>query len=186
MRHTIAAMALAPLAYLGIACYISGGVSAFITYYTLWSERVNNIPYALQFMRGQWSGYLVDLMIISPLVFIFAIAGMALPEPDAKNRFGKNIFLLYCLPILVIFSVLSFRNLRWILVLEIFIRMFAAMGIMGLAEKIKNVRMKELFIVAVLVILVVVDFIQFYKLYIVAEVYDPTTAALITANGLAR
>lgn len=186
VKYVAAAMALAPLIYLFIASYISGGLSAFLTYYTLWSERVNNIPYALQYMRGQWSGYLVDLMIISPLVFIFAIAGMVLPEPDEKNTFGKNIFLLYCLPVLAIFSVLSFRNLRWILVLEIFIRMFAAMGIVGIADKIKNVQTKELFITAILVILIIIDFIQFNKLYIVAEVYDPTTAALVTANGLVR
>ena len=63
---------IGPLAGVVILVFLCGGVVTFFDTYRLLVSKASVLPYAIATGDGPWYRYLVDLLLISPLVFLLA------------------------------------------------------------------------------------------------------------------
>jgi 4-amino-4-deoxy-L-arabinose transferase-like glycosyltransferase len=77
-RFLLAATFLGPLLGVTILVNLCGSLSTFIHIYQLLVSKASVLPYAIATGDGPWYRYLVDLMIMSPVVLILAIGGIFL------------------------------------------------------------------------------------------------------------
>jgi hypothetical protein len=181
------ALFFAPLIYFIIISWIAGGMWAFIDYYLLWSKRVMNVPYVLHYQQGSWFRYLVDFTLLSPLTFFLAIIGISIPLPDEKNNAGRKIAVLYFFSILAIFSLFSaVYNLRMVIFLDVFVRALAVLGVVGIISKIQKKYYRYAVGILFFLLIAIVEFSQFSQLFVTANIYDPVTKDLISANGFIK
>jgi len=176
---------LSPLIYLLVSAWIAGGLQAYLHTYITYSQMPRSIAYSLKFQKGPWFRYLIDFFLISPGVYIFSLAGMC-SFVRLQDSFGRRLAVVYSLGGLVLFSMLIFFNLRLVLFVDIFLRALAALGILSLAGRFKNINYRYAALAVLLILVLATDIHQFFKLFIRAGVYDPVTAFLIDANGFVR
>jgi 4-amino-4-deoxy-L-arabinose transferase-like glycosyltransferase len=98
-------MVAGPLAGLALLTNLAGGVSNFVTIYKLLVEKAYALDYAIRFCDGPWYRYLVDLMIVSPIVLLLAIGG-------AFRVTREHKVLLYAL-LFVVFSYALMGNVKY-------------------------------------------------------------------------
>jgi 4-amino-4-deoxy-L-arabinose transferase-like glycosyltransferase len=182
VKRIVAPLVLAPIVYLKIIIWIAGGADAFFSFYLSFSQQFSSVPYALNY-HGPWFHYLVDFILVSPLTVLLAIVGMVIPEQNEKNKNGKNLALLYLLSGLVVFGALSLHNIRYLLFVDLFIRLFAVFGAVALLRRISNKRY-FLFAMAFLVSCIIgIEIYQFVRIFVIFGTYDPVTSVLMQANG---
>lgn len=99
------AMIVGPLAGLTILIWIAGGVEQFIEIYKLLVSKAQNLRYAIMTGDGPWYRYLVDIMLVSPIVLCLAIGGVF-------TSLKENRPLLY-LSAFIGFSYLIMCNVRY-------------------------------------------------------------------------
>ena len=63
---------IGPLAGVVILVFLCGGVGTFYDTYRLLVSKASVLPYAIATGDGPWYRYLVDLLLISPLIFLLA------------------------------------------------------------------------------------------------------------------
>ncbi len=94
-----------PLLGVCLLIALAGGVSNFIETYHLSVTKNLVLPYAIKTGDGPWYRYLVDLMLVSPLILMLAIGRMF--ELRSENR--QEIFLI----LFILFSYLVMANLKY-------------------------------------------------------------------------
>lgn len=182
----LAPLGLAPLVYLAIISWVAGGFDVFITHYASWIPRADKIDYAVHFQQGPWFRYLSDFMLLSPVTFLLAVLGMALPVTDAKDERGRTLLNIYFLGGFIVFGLMSVQNVRLVLFLDIFLRALAVIGTVALVEKVRDMRYR-LWAIAILAgFIILVDARQFFQIFVISETYDPVTSNLIAGNGMVK
>ena len=58
-----------------VLVYLAGGLRELIDVYRLGVPKNLTLPYAIQTGDGPWYRYLIDLLTVSPLVFLLAVGG---------------------------------------------------------------------------------------------------------------
>ncbi|MGC3992505.1 MAG: hypothetical protein QM796_22950 [Chthoniobacteraceae bacterium] len=117
--------------------------------------------------------------------FLLAIMGMVVPAKGDGPRELKALALLYFLSGVLVFGLLPVRAVRVVLYLDVFLRALALLAILWMGRE--TARRTGIISSAVVGVLLVItlgsDVWQFYTLFDVANVYDPTTFELIRGNG---
>ncbi|NQU39449.1 MAG: glycosyltransferase family 39 protein [Lentisphaerae bacterium] len=177
-----AAVILPPLAALGVMVHVAGSFRVLYATYATYSHMQHIIPYALAYQRGPWFRYLVDFLLISPVVMLMAIPGV-----KAKNGFIEHDRYALCALLVTgvaVFSCLPLMNLRLVLFLDTPLRILAAGGIVALGCRWGKTPRQGVWIAGGLAAIVaLLDLSQFYIIFIRAGSYDPVTAQLIKALG---
>lgn len=75
-RLLLAAMFVGPLLGVAILVNLCGSLGAAIKIYLLLVSKASVLPYAIMTGDGPWYRYLVDLMVMSPVVLVLAIGGV--------------------------------------------------------------------------------------------------------------
>lgn len=65
-----------PLLAVGLLVALAGGVGSFVEIYRLLVSKAEVLPYAILTGDGPWYRYLVDIMLVSPIVLVLAIGGV--------------------------------------------------------------------------------------------------------------
>jgi len=79
---------LGPTLGLALLIVLAGGIDGFIDIYRLLVAKAQNLPYAVWSGDGPWYRYLVDLLIVDPLVLLLALSGIfTLPREHRGHRF---------------------------------------------------------------------------------------------------
>jgi len=73
-RPLLLATFLAPLGGVVILVTLAGGVSNFVNVYRLLVANAQHLDYAIQTGDGPWYRYLIDLMVLTPVVLCLALA----------------------------------------------------------------------------------------------------------------
>ncbi len=80
---------LGPLVGLTLLIVLAGGTAAFVEVYTMLVSKAQNLQYAIKTGDGPWYRYLIDLLLISPVVLLLALGGafrlLPVPVADAGN-----------------------------------------------------------------------------------------------------
>ena len=66
---------LGPFAGVTLLIMLAGGTSVFIEVFTLFVSKAQHLEYAIKIGDGPWYRYLVDLLLISPIILLLAIGG---------------------------------------------------------------------------------------------------------------
>jgi 4-amino-4-deoxy-L-arabinose transferase-like glycosyltransferase len=142
------------------------------------SPRINS--YAILYGKGPWYRYLIDYLALSPWIFILS-CGFILQYLVSKKRDGLITYLL--LVSVAVFCILNLftKNIRYVLILDISVRLFALLMLKSLCDRyFPRAALPALF-VSVL-ILGAADYLSFYNYFIQGRIYDPSSAALFKAN----
>ena len=183
-RHIAIPFILAPLVYLAVVAWLSGGLTVVIETYKSYSAMQGSIPYALKYQTGPWFRYLVDFALLSPAVVVLAIVGASCPHANQGTTDGRRLALIYLLSGVAVFSLLPILNVRFVLFLQLYISAFAVVGLQTLCERlIPSQRFRAPVLAALVVLVISSEVSQFNKIFLAAQVYDPITPELLRAAG---
>jgi len=213
-KKTAIPLILSPFLYLFIISMIVGSLGAVIAHYIFFQQGMDKIEYVVRFQFGPWYRPIIDWMLVSPLAFLLAVVGTIIPVSSEKINKGRNLMALYLISGLLVFGAFSIQNLRYVLFLDVFICVLAVIGALSLSEKIeavfhpyilrsigknektisffsslakiKNRRYQTAIFLLILFIVVGTEILQFFKIFVVAGVYDPVTSTLMSALGFVR
>lgn len=156
---------------------LAGGPSAFVETYSLLVEKAYQLEYAIKTGDGPWFRYLVDLMLVSPLVLILAV-GAAF----RIDRLGKPaVFLLVFLvsTYLIMCNIKYGMNLRYTNMWDMPLRYLAASQILFLASLSGSRR--ALLEIVILLVVCVHQIWLYHTLFVKLPLYELVTGGLLHA-----
>jgi hypothetical protein len=176
--------ALPPALFFGVFCLLARDVTSFFRVARIIAS-VMNAPYAQQYQNGPPHRLLIDFLIVAPLVTIafIAAAWMAIGTPasspagplpsrrrdaaePAAETAAVRALLVLAIGILVVHSLISSKNLRYVVTADPLMRLMVASA---LPRK------------SFLLINAVVELVLFHIIFIAEGVYDPVTYELLRA-----
>lgn len=156
---------------------IAGGLNKFlgIVRIILLSPATNE--YAIKYQSGNLLRYIFDFLLISPLTMVACVIFCIIYFVDARFRSeGARYLLWFFIVLYVVFSFFS-KNLRYVMALDLPIRVFAALGVLTICGKMGKAKMA--IAVIIIIIMAAADFIIFRHIFTIGKVYDPVTYNLI-------
>lgn len=171
----------APLIYLLIEIGICGGIGNFIGTYRTYASLQQMLDYTVRYEKGPWFRYLVDFLAIAPVVFIAALIGF-FARSEEPIRHGRNLAIIYFASAILLFGQMPVVNVRLVLFIDMFLRLGAAAAIVHFATQSGEKWSQRVFYLAI-ALLVITDAWQFYQIFIIGNVYSPTTFLLLRAEG---
>ncbi len=167
----------APAIYLIIEIAICGGPGVFIGTYRTYAGLQQTLEYTVNYEKGPWFRYLLDFLAIAPIVFVAGMVGFSAPQ-DGASRHGRNIALIYFAGAVLLFGQMPVVNVRLILFADMFLRFAAAACAIYLTAKFGKGWARRA-LVAGVAFMVLMDALQFYQLFVVGNVYSPTTFLIL-------
>jgi 4-amino-4-deoxy-L-arabinose transferase-like glycosyltransferase len=180
-RWLVLPLVAAPLIYLLIEIGICGGIGNFIETYRIYASLQQTLDYTVHYEKGPWFRYLLDFLAIAPLVFIVAIIGFFAPSEEPV-RHGRNLALIYFAGGVLLFGQMPIVNVRLVLFVDMFLRLGAAVAIAHFATQ-WNEKLAQRILYFAVGLLVLTDAWQFYQVFVMGNVYSPTTFLLLRAEG---
>lgn len=136
--------------------------------------------YVVQYQSGPPHRVLFDFLLVAPLVTILACGAAALIVSGATRNPHARALLAFLTLGFAGFALLASKNLRFLLMLDPFVRLLAAWAVVMPRE---GVRTRTSTIVAVALMNVVIELELFHTIFQTGAVYDPVTHALLDALG---
>ncbi len=120
------ALALAGLIAVATLALLSGGVRALLATFSIYHERAQTLPYSILTGDGPWHRYLLEHLLINPLVFLLAV-GFALRGDLGSPR---NVFLLAFIVVTgaIMTSIPNGMNVRHTVMWDFPLALFAVQG----------------------------------------------------------
>jgi len=171
----------APLIYLLIEIGICGGIGNFIGTYRTYASLQQTLEYTVHYEKGPWFRYLLDFLAIAPVVFIAGIIGFFARSED-PIRHGRNLALIYFASGILLFGQMPIANVRLVLFIDLFLRLGAAVAIAHFATQ-SGEKWSQRVLCLAIGIFVLTDAWQFYQVFVIGNVYSPTTFLLLRAEG---
>lgn len=160
---------------------------SLVTLYQVFDLNVRmnyDLPYAFLNQDGPWFRYIIDLLLISPLVMLFAIGGAFLVRWNNK----AGLFLLAFL----VFSYLVMGNLRYGINLRFAnmwdfpLRWLALVPILVWKDRFATSRKQIVFVTSMVGILCLFEFSSYLQIFVDHEVYDPISLNLMRALDMIK
>ena len=92
-RELVLATVAGPMLGVVILVFLSGGLGNFITTYQLLVSKASQMSYAISTGDGPWHRYLVDLLLVSPVVLVLAIGAIFRLDRTKKPELFLSIFI---------------------------------------------------------------------------------------------
>ncbi|MBL7070877.1 MAG: glycosyltransferase family 39 protein [Candidatus Omnitrophica bacterium] len=143
---------------------------------TLSSAKIN--IFAIIYGGGPWFRYIIDFMLISPWVVILAIGYIfyLILNFNRADR-GEACFLIVLLVLFSLFNLFG-KNIRYVMILDLPLRLFFIMMLYKLAA-IKSDKMKYALICAVVLSISLTDFLIYNDFFIEKGLYNPMSTWLL-------
>ena len=177
-----------PLVGVTVLVYLAGGLRELVEVYRLGVPKNLTLPYAIQTGDGPWHRYLLDLLTVSPLVFLLA-AGAAFglrATPDAGAPGGRDdrglLFLLgfVAASYALMCNVRYGMNLRYASMWDLPLRALAVVQVGLLAARLRPER-RALALAVAVAGLCAFDVHQYYRLAVQYPLYELVPADLLQA-----
>lgn len=165
-----------PLIGVAVLVWLCGGVSTFVETYRLLVSKASVLPYAIATGDGPWYRYLLDLLLISPLIFLIAIGGLFRLRNDDKASVYLVVFV--ATTYLAMCNVRYGMNLRYTNMWDMPLR-YLAVGCLTALTPLRY------FAVAV-VLLCAFDLHQYYVFFVQHNLYELVPAGLLHALDILK
>jgi 4-amino-4-deoxy-L-arabinose transferase-like glycosyltransferase len=176
-RELVVATMLGPLLGFVALVFLAGGIDVLIGTYRLLINRNIQLPYAVRTGDGPWYRYLVDLLLVSPLVLVLTIGTIFRLERAKKPELFMLLFI--TISYLVMCNVKYAMNLRYANMWDMPLRTLAVSALLTLLTPVSRYR-NVLFGVAIASICVV-EFRQYLILFVHYPLYELVSEGLLRA-----
>lgn len=181
-RELVIATFLGPLLGVVVLIFLAGGIYTFVQSYSLSVGKNFQLHYAILTGDGPWYRYLVDLMLVSPVVLILAFGTLFRLNRGMKPELFMSIFL--AASYLVMCNVKYGMNLRYANIWDLPLRFLAFGEIVWLASLAK--RFQTTIIAAAVVLLAAIEFHQYIVLAVRYPLYELITHDLLQALSILK
>ncbi|HJT45941.1 MAG TPA: phospholipid carrier-dependent glycosyltransferase [Chthoniobacterales bacterium] len=166
-----------PLLGVVILVFLSGGLSNLIETYRLLVTKASVAHYAIMTGDGPWYRYLVDLMLVSPIVLILAIGAIFRLNRTMRPELYFVIFI--AASYLIMCNVRNGMNLRYANIWDMPLRFLAVSCLSGLVGPMA--RYRNLVFGAAIALIAAVEFHQYIVLAVRYPLYELITHDLLQA-----
>src|SRR5256885_15015276 len=176
-RELVIATLLGPLLGVVILIFLAGGVDVFVQSYQLSVGKNFQLHYAILTGDGPWYRYLIDLLLVSPIVLILALGTLFRLNRAMKSELFMSIFI--TASYLLMCNVKYGMNLRYANMWDLPLRFLAFSQIVVLASLAKSYR--AAIIATAVVLLAAIEFHQYIVLAVRYPLYELITHDLLQA-----
>jgi 4-amino-4-deoxy-L-arabinose transferase-like glycosyltransferase len=176
-RNLIIATFLGPVLGVIILVWLAGGIGTLIATYQLSVSKNYQLEYAIINGGGPWHRYLVDLLLVSPLVLILALGALFSLTPEKKLEWFCVVFI--AASYLIMCNIKYGMNLRYANMWDLPLRFLAFSQLVRISSFITRWRLISLITMTGLVC--AVEFRQYIVLAVNAPLYELVTSALMHA-----
>ncbi len=173
----LAVLLLGPAVGVAMLVSLSGGVTAFVEIYQLLVSKAQSLTYAIKTGDGPWYRYLVDLLLISPLVLILAIGGVF--TQVRGNRAFVFLVAFVGFSYLIMCNVRYGMNLRYASIWDLPLRALAAAQVAVIASRFGS---RQVLVASILIAgLCAYDLRQYQTYFMQGALYELVTGGLMHA-----
>src|SRR3989440_6795043 len=176
-RELVIATILGPLLGVVVLIFLAGGIDTFVQSYQLSVGKNFQLHYAILTGDGPWYRYLVDLLLVSPIVLILAFATIFRLNRAMKPELFMSIFI--AASYLVMCNVKYGMNLRYANMWDMPLRFLAFSQIVALVSLSKQYR--GAIIAVAVALLAAIEFHQYIVLAVRYPLYELITHDLLQA-----
>lgn len=176
-RELVVATLVGPLLGLVVLIFVAGGISTLLETYHLSVSKNFTLGYAIRTGDGPWYRYLVDLLLVSPIVLILAFGTIFRLNRTMKPELFMSIFI--AASYLVMSNLKYGMNLRYANMWDLPLRFLAFSEIVWIASLVK--RLQIAIIVTAVVLLAAIEFHQYIVLAVRYPLYELITHDLLEA-----
>jgi 4-amino-4-deoxy-L-arabinose transferase-like glycosyltransferase len=176
-RELVIATVLGPLLGVVILIFLAGGIAQAIHTYHYSLAKNYELKYAILTGDGPWYRYLVDLLLVSPIILILAFGTLFRLDRKMKPELFMSIFI--AASYLVMCNVKYGMNLRYANMWDMPLRFLAFSQIVTMASWAKLYR--TAIIAAAVIFLAAIEFHQYIVLAVNYPLYELITHDLLRA-----
>ena len=176
-RELVIATFLGPLLGVVVLIFLAGGIDTFFQSYQLSVGKNFQLHYAILTGDGPWYRYLVDLLLVSPIVLILACATIFRLNHAMKSELFMAIFIVASY--LVMCNVKYGMNLRYANMWDLPLRFLAFSQIVAFASLAKKYR--GAIVTGTVVLLAAIELHQYVVLAVRYPLYELITHDLLQA-----
>src|SRR5207253_8369561 len=176
-RELLTSTVLGPL--LGIACLVllAGGIDTLIATYKLSVAKNYTLTFAILTGDGPWYRYLVDLLLVSPVILILAISALFRLNRTMKAELFMSIFI--AASYLVMCNIKYGMNLRYANMWDMPLRFLAISSLVSLFTPLG--RRRNIVIGVAITLLCFVEMRQYIILFVQFPLYELVSEGLLRA-----
>jgi hypothetical protein len=175
-RELVGCTVAGPLLGVVILVFLAGGVAVLIHTYELSVSKNYNVTYAVLTGDGPWYRYVVDLLLVSPLILILAVGAVFRLDRTKKPELYLTVFI--AASYLIMCNIKYGMNLRYANMWDMPLRVLAFSQIVALASFTKyRVWLAGLLVAAIATL----ELRQYYILFIHYPIYELPTHLLMRA-----
>lgn len=169
-----ALLVLPPLLHAAVTIALCGGLTAYLELLHVVGTAASSInsSFAVQYSSGPFHRPLFDLVILSPLVIVLAIAGAA----RSRRERALDALSLFAVATLIVFGLLALKNVRYVIPLDPVARLLAASVLASLPRR-------PWLVLGAIGVIAATELRLFFDLFELANIYDPITESLLRALG---
>ena len=161
---------------------MAGGLQTLLETYHLLVVKAEKMDFAYQTGGGPWFRYIVDLMLVSPMVLLPAIGGIFALRRD--NRQGIFLLLFVVFSCAVMVNVKNGMNVRYATMWDMPLRFLAAGMILQLAGYVR--RAPVLAAVALVALIGGTELHHYFLYFVKNDIGEPVTQCLMAASEIVR
>jgi 4-amino-4-deoxy-L-arabinose transferase-like glycosyltransferase len=166
-----------PLLGLVVLIALCGSATTFINTYRLLVAKASVLPYAIATGDGPWYRYLLELLLVSPLIFLLAWGAIFRLKPGNKEALFLIVFV--SATYLIMCNVRYGMNLRYTNMWDMPLRYLAVLCLCDLAQSFR--RYQTTAIVLAVTLLGAFDLRQYHVFFVKYGLYELVTAGLLRA-----
>lgn len=181
-RETVLATFAGAIIGVSMLILISGGLGTFIETYRLLVTKAEQMGFAYATGGGPWYRYIVDLLLMSPVVTLPAIA--AVFNLRREDKPAVYLLILVAFSYLIMTNVKNGMNLRYATMWDMPLRYLAAGQLFRTASVVR--RAPQLVAVALIALVAVLELQQYCTFFVSHDIGELVTAYLMRALEIVR
>jgi uncharacterized membrane protein len=176
-RELIVATVLGPLLGVVVLVFLAGGIDTLTRSYQLSIGKNFQLRYAVLTGDGPWYRYLVDLLLVSPIVLLLALGSIFRLDRTKTTELFMSIFI--AASYLVMCNVKYGMNLRYTNMWDMPLRFLAFGFLVSLVAPLK--RYRNWVLVAAVVLICAIELRQYIILAVQSPLYELVSEGLLRA-----
>ena len=176
-RPLVLATVLGPLLGVVILIFLAGGVENLLETYRLSVSKNYQLPYAILTGDGPWHRYIVDLLLVSPIILILAIGAVFRLDRTQKPELFVAVFL--AASYLVMCNIKYGMNLRYANMWDMPLRFLAFSQVIMLVGYCRKWRIP--LTVSAILLICALEISQYVALAVHYPLYELVTQGLLRA-----
>ena len=166
-----------PLLGVVILVFVAGGLDNLINTYRLLVSKASQLPYAIRTGDGPWYRYLVDLLLVSPVILILALGSIFRLDRTKKPELYMSIFI--AASYLVMCNVKYGMNLRYANIWDMPLRFLAFSSLLTLVTPLR--RYQNIVLGIAVALICAIEMRQYLILFVNFPLYELVSEGLLRA-----